>query len=354
MFWKDIASFEGKYQINEIGQVRSIVIDHAGKILKDRIITNNISSANRAYVTLFDQGNRCHYCVSLLMAKYHGIPNPLKHGYVLHKNFNNSDFTKTNLEWCSLSQRKQIDGLKNQSKYWGVFKKKGKGTFLWAATIFHDKTNLIGLYETEIEAANAYNDYVLSHTLSRPLNDLNKLYEARIHDDSGFIPLKDFSGYGIAKNGDIISFERVLKSGRRVGRKILKPIYIKNKGLMVSLGKGSKVRVSKLMVDTFLSHRYFETSKIFFKDGDVTNCDLENIYVESPKPNSGYYGVTPVKGVKNRWQAQLNYKGNRVYIGRFKDIIEAAKAYNLVVKDNQMNLPLNMIGKKSTPNKSKE
>jgi hypothetical protein len=51
-------------------------------------------------------------------------------------------------------------GLKSKNKLWR------------ARTTFNKKLIEIGYYKIELEAAQAYNDYVIKHNLNRPLNKI--------------------------------------------------------------------------------------------------------------------------------------------------------------------------------------
>jgi len=57
---------------------------------------------------------------------------------------------------------------------------------------------------------------------------------------------------------------------------------------------------------------------------------------------SGYRGVSFHKQ-HQKWQAYITANNKRKYLGIFKDIIEAAKAYNKYVVDNGLEHPLNII-----------
>ena len=61
-------------------------------------------SNERRYANLFRNGVLRTYCVSVLMAKAYGIPNPRRCEYVVHRNHDNTDFRRANLAWATLAE----------------------------------------------------------------------------------------------------------------------------------------------------------------------------------------------------------------------------------------------------------
>lgn len=90
-----------------------------------------------------------------------GLPNPL-------------NFTDEEREKIIINTDGKHKKHKNSSSvYYGVSSyKKGKYFYWRAITIVDGKQVHIGSYSTELEAALAYNDYVISHNLPNPLNEL--------------------------------------------------------------------------------------------------------------------------------------------------------------------------------------
>ena len=101
--WKDIAGYEGLYQVSSLGRVQSLprenmcvnkVYIRKGKVLKG-------SSDKDGYlcVHLSKNGIERKFLVHRLVAK-HFIPNPNNHQQVNHKNEIVTDNRVSNLEWC--------------------------------------------------------------------------------------------------------------------------------------------------------------------------------------------------------------------------------------------------------------
>ena len=112
--WKDIAGFEGLYQVSNLGRVRSLdrerrqMSSHGTmmtKMYRGSAITPTNNGNGYMIVGLRKDGVRKNYYVHRLVADAF-ISNPDNCEQVNHKDYNKSNNTAENLEWVS-----QIDNI---------------------------------------------------------------------------------------------------------------------------------------------------------------------------------------------------------------------------------------------------
>lgn len=100
--FKDIADFEGLYQVSNLGRVKSLPKGDGNgnreRILKLEVIQKSNTSYNR--VTLSKNGKTYRYFVHRLVAQTF-IPNPDKKPMVNHIDNKGLNNCVANLEWCS-------------------------------------------------------------------------------------------------------------------------------------------------------------------------------------------------------------------------------------------------------------
>lgn len=98
--WKAIEGFEKRYEVSDLGRVKSLNYNHTGK---EKILKQSKLSSNKDYliVTLYDdKGRKKNYYTHILVAKAF-IPNPLGLPEVNHKDENPSNPEASNLEWIT-------------------------------------------------------------------------------------------------------------------------------------------------------------------------------------------------------------------------------------------------------------
>ena len=95
--WKDVDGYEGRYQISNLGNVKSIIHN------KERIKKRTIDSRGYYIVSLAKQGKSRSYLVHRLVAQAF-IPNPQHLPVVNHIDGNKKNPCADNLEWCSYQE----------------------------------------------------------------------------------------------------------------------------------------------------------------------------------------------------------------------------------------------------------
>lgn len=107
MRWKSIKGFKGMYEVSTSGLIRSL---KRPWVIKTKILKVGIASNGYPTVTLWDNGKlKRTETVHRLVAETF-LKNPLKKGYINHKNGIKIDNRTQNLEWvtCSENQRHSI------------------------------------------------------------------------------------------------------------------------------------------------------------------------------------------------------------------------------------------------------
>ena len=103
--WRDVAGYEGLYQVNELGEVRSLahsVIGSYGKLhpYPGKVLKPTKDRKGYLYVDLSKQGKRQKYKVHRLVATAF-IPNPHNYPQVNHIDHVVDNNNVDNLEWCT-------------------------------------------------------------------------------------------------------------------------------------------------------------------------------------------------------------------------------------------------------------
>lgn len=92
--WKDVAGYEGLYQVSDLGRVRSL------KYGKSRILKHIIGKKGYLHVTLYREGEQKSVLIHRLVAQAF-VPNPSNFPVINHKDENPANNTVNNLEWCT-------------------------------------------------------------------------------------------------------------------------------------------------------------------------------------------------------------------------------------------------------------
>lgn len=106
--WKDIEGYEGKYQVSNLGRVRSIerkcrMVYERRRRVRERILKVEVKTDGYCRVTLSSPTKRRREYVHRLVSEAF-IPNPLNKSTVNHKDGNKRNNAVTNLEWLTLKE----------------------------------------------------------------------------------------------------------------------------------------------------------------------------------------------------------------------------------------------------------
>lgn len=100
--WKDIKGYEGKYQISNLGNVRSLMYHNAKGIRRTSLLKPATDRSGYFRCALSKNNILTTFKVHRLVAQAF-IPNPLNLPQVNHLNGNKQDNRAENLEWASNS-----------------------------------------------------------------------------------------------------------------------------------------------------------------------------------------------------------------------------------------------------------
>ena len=97
--WKDIKDFEGKYQVSNLGNVKSLNYKGHGY---SRVLVPKVNNCGYEWVELFCNGKSAYRQVHRLVADAF-IQNPNQYPVINHKDENPRNNKVDNLEWCDYS-----------------------------------------------------------------------------------------------------------------------------------------------------------------------------------------------------------------------------------------------------------
>lgn len=160
--WKDILGYEGLYQVNECGNVKSlsrtITKGNITYITKDKILKQSVDSVGYPYVNLSDYKKqktfRVHQLVAVAFLNH--IPDKHKGLVIDHIDENKLNNMATNLQLITNKKNTSKDRKNKTSKYTGVSWHKQSNKWL-AQFRENGSVKYLGTFETEEEARDAYN-----------------------------------------------------------------------------------------------------------------------------------------------------------------------------------------------------
>ena len=159
--WKDILGYEGLYQVNECGNVKSlsrtITKGNITYVTKDKLLKQSVDSVGYPYVNLSDYKKQKTFRVHQLVAVSFLNHTPDKHkGLVIdHVDGNKLNNMTTNLQLITNKKNTSKDRKNKTSKFTGVYLSKQSNK--WIAQFKKNGiTKYLGTFNIEEEARDAY------------------------------------------------------------------------------------------------------------------------------------------------------------------------------------------------------
>lgn len=182
--WKDIAGYEGKYQVSNLGRVRSLDRyswnGYKYWLQRGKILKASSQKSGYLFVTLSKAGKTKPYRVHRLVAQAF-IPNPNGWPQVSHKDEDVTNNKVENLEWCTAeyninygNHNQKIAKTLKQPKYQKIAIENGRKASKPVIQLTLDG-KIVKYYNSQSEAARKNN--IKSGGISDCCNKKIKYYE---------------------------------------------------------------------------------------------------------------------------------------------------------------------------------
>lgn len=136
--WKDVIGFEGRYQVSNLGRVRSIMTNHGKYQEKIKATYVRSSSCKYEYVQLFIKDKHYSRAVHRLIAEAF-VPNPRNKPVVNHIDGDKLNNEASNLEWVTISEN-HIHAYNTGLRSSDTVAEHHRGTKVGKSSKFHNVT----------------------------------------------------------------------------------------------------------------------------------------------------------------------------------------------------------------------
>lgn len=310
--WLMVPGYEGRYAVARDGRVFSLTRGprRAGPDCP-RELRVQTNTRGRRYVGLVTDGLVRTWCVSDLLALAQGIPRPSPLHVVHHRDGDYGNFAPENLVWLLPGERMVAEGRKRRTAFRGVNYVGPVGRFPWQAKVVWQRAVVFcDCYQTELEAAVAYNQAVRTLGLPYPLNPVPEEVEVRtmhgfrempVLPDEIWKPLPGFErDYEVSSLGRIRSLPRRDAQGVRVGG-LLRKLHRSPHGRWLVVIADVRIDVAVAMLWAFHQGKPRSAYEAELVDGDPGRCELGNLrFVAKPHTKPTMYGLRLLAGGEPR------------------------------------------------------
>jgi hypothetical protein len=159
--WKDVKGFNASYQVSDMGRVRSLDrFNSAGNKIKGRLLKLRPNDKGYFTIKLYLEGKAKSRTVHQLVAESFLNHEPCRHRIVVdHIDNDKQNNNLTNLQLISQRENSSKNNIGKTSRYTGVSLDSSRNKYV-ANCLHNKKRKFLGRFDTELEASEAYNNYL--------------------------------------------------------------------------------------------------------------------------------------------------------------------------------------------------
>lgn len=173
--WKDIAGYEGLYQVSNYGKVKSLNYNHTKT---EKVLCKKQHKSNYVTVMLCKNGENKNKSIHILVASAF-IPNPNSYPCVNHIDGNKKNNNVDNLEWCTHKQNIEHAIKTGLANHYGMLGRTGAKNKLSKKIVQYDlQGNVVNRWDCISDAARFYG--VRPGNINNCLSGRNKTYKGYI------------------------------------------------------------------------------------------------------------------------------------------------------------------------------